>query len=172
MISLSSELTDTKGSHAARGWIFFDRDCTICTSLARRFRRTFERRGFGLAALQDPRVAALLALPAEQLLREMQVITCEGEIHSGAKAIVYLARQIWWAWPLFAAASFPELCEFLTSATAGSLIAGTAPLAHVHYLRRDWQFVDGALHAMNDTSEFAVAAGPCRYAGEFKSLLF
>jgi predicted DCC family thiol-disulfide oxidoreductase YuxK len=107
MISLSSELTDTKGSHAARGWIFFDRDCTICTSLARRFRRTFERRGFGLAALQDPRVAALLALPAEQLLREMQVITCEGEIHSGAKAIVYLARQIWWAWPLFVAGQLP-----------------------------------------------------------------
>jgi predicted DCC family thiol-disulfide oxidoreductase YuxK len=107
MISLSSELTDTKGRHAARGWIFFDRDCKICTSLARRFRHTFEKRGFGLAALQDPRVAALLALPPEQLLREMNVITGEGEIHSDAKAIVYLARQIWWAWPLFAAAQLP-----------------------------------------------------------------
>src|SRR6266404_9081783 len=81
MISLSSELTDTKGRHAARGWIFIDRECNICTSLARRFCCTFEKRGFGPAALQDPRVTALLALPTEQLLREMQVVTCEGGIH-------------------------------------------------------------------------------------------
>jgi len=107
MISLSSEMTDTKGSHAARGWVFFDRDCTICTSLARRFRRTLETRGFGLAALQDPRVQALLALPPAELLREMRVATCEGQIYSGAQAVTYLARQIWWAWPLYAAAKLP-----------------------------------------------------------------
>jgi predicted DCC family thiol-disulfide oxidoreductase YuxK len=113
MISLSAEMTDTKGRHAARGWVFFDRDCRVCTSLARRFRRTFEKRGFGLAALQDPRVAALLALPSEELLREMRVITCEGEIHGGAEAIVYLAGQIWWAWPLFAAARIPGVPRIL-----------------------------------------------------------
>jgi predicted DCC family thiol-disulfide oxidoreductase YuxK len=113
MISLSAEMTDTKGRHAARGWVFFDRDCRVCTSLARRFRRTLEKRGFGLAALQDPRVAALLALPSEELLREMRVITREGEIHGGAKAIVYLAGQIWWAWPLFAAARIPGVPRIL-----------------------------------------------------------
>jgi predicted DCC family thiol-disulfide oxidoreductase YuxK len=113
MISLSAEMTDTKGRHAARGWVFFDRDCSICTSLARRFRRTLEKRGFGLAALQDPRVAALLGLPPEELLREMRVITSEGEIYSGAEAIVYLAGQIWWAWPLFAAARIPGVSRIL-----------------------------------------------------------
>ncbi len=113
MISLNSDVTDTKGRHAARGWIYFDRDFNICTSLARRFRRTFENRSFGLAALQDPRVAVLLALPAEQLLREMQVVTCECEIYSGAKTIVYLGRQIWWAWPLFATAKIPGLPRIL-----------------------------------------------------------
>jgi predicted DCC family thiol-disulfide oxidoreductase YuxK len=113
MISLSSEMTDTKGRHAARGWVCFDRDCNICTSLARRFRLALEKRGFGLAALQDPRVAALLALPPEQLLREMHVITGEGEIYSGAKAIVFLARQIWWAWPLLAAAHLPGAMRIL-----------------------------------------------------------
>jgi predicted DCC family thiol-disulfide oxidoreductase YuxK len=113
MISLSAEMTDTKGRHAARGWVFFDRDCSICTSLARRFRCTLEKRGFGLAALQDPRVAALLGLPPEELLREMRVITSEGEIYSGAEAIVYLAGQIWWAWPLFAAARIPGVSRIL-----------------------------------------------------------
>ena len=100
-------MTDTKGKHASRGWVFFDRDCSVCTSLARRFRRPLETRGFGLAALQDPRVQALLNLPPEDLLREMRVATAEGEIYGGAGAIVYLARQIWWAWPLYAAAKLP-----------------------------------------------------------------
>jgi len=60
----------------------------------------------------------------------------------------------------------------LTLPTAGSLITGTAPLAHAHYLRRDCQFADGVHRAMNDTSEFAFADWPCRYAGELESLLF
>jgi predicted DCC family thiol-disulfide oxidoreductase YuxK len=104
MISLNSEITDSKGKQASRGWICFDRDCSVCTSLARRFRRTLETRGFGLAALQDPRVQALLDLSSSDLLLEMRVITTEGKVYGGAGAVVYLARQIWWAWPLYAAA--------------------------------------------------------------------
>jgi len=100
-------MTDAKGRHALRGWVFFDRDCTVCTSLARRFRRPLEKRGFGLAALQDPRVQALLAVSPKDLLREMRVATADGKIYGGADAVVFLARQIWWAWPLFAAAKLP-----------------------------------------------------------------
>jgi predicted DCC family thiol-disulfide oxidoreductase YuxK len=113
MNSLITEMTDTKGRHAERGWICFDRDCALCTSLARRFRRTFEKRGFGLAALQDPRVAALLSLPADQLLLEMRVVTTTGEIRGGAESIVYLAGKIWWAWPFFAAARIPGVLWIL-----------------------------------------------------------
>jgi predicted DCC family thiol-disulfide oxidoreductase YuxK len=107
MISLSSEMTDAKGSRTSRGWVFFDRDCRICTALTRRFRRPLEKRGFGFAGLQDPRVQVLLNLPPEELLREMRVATVEGKIFGGAEAIVFLARQIWWAWPLYAAAKLP-----------------------------------------------------------------
>jgi predicted DCC family thiol-disulfide oxidoreductase YuxK len=107
MISLSSEMTDDKGSRAARGWVFFDRDCRVCSAFARRFRTTLESRGFGLAALQDPRVQALLNLPKSELLREMRVLATDGNIFGGASAIVYLARQIWWAWPLYAASHMP-----------------------------------------------------------------
>ncbi len=113
MISLSSEITDTKGRHASRGWVFFDRDCRVCTSLARRFRRPLEKRGFGLAALQDPRVQSLLALPAQDLLREIRVAAAGGNIYSCAEAIVFLARQIWWAWPLYAAAKLPGVLRIL-----------------------------------------------------------
>jgi predicted DCC family thiol-disulfide oxidoreductase YuxK len=113
MISLSSEMTDAKGSRALRGWVFFDRDCSVCTSLARRFRRPLEARGFGLAALQDPREQTLLALPPQDLLREMRVATSGGQVYGGAPAIVYLARQIWWAYPLVFAAKFPGVPRLL-----------------------------------------------------------
>jgi predicted DCC family thiol-disulfide oxidoreductase YuxK len=49
-------------------------------------------------------VRALLALPPEDLLQEMRVVTANGKIYGGAAAIVFLSRQIWWAWPLYAAA--------------------------------------------------------------------
>src|SRR5258708_35534569 len=120
-------MTDTKGRHAARGWICFDRDCTVCTSLARRFRRTFEKRGFGLAALQDPRVAALLARPPDQVLQEMRVVTTTGEAHRGAEAIVYLAGGPGHCSPPLA---FPVSRKFSTSATAGSLIIGRVLPTH------------------------------------------
>ena len=106
-------MTDTKGRHASRGWVFFDRDCSLCTSLARRFRCPLEEHGFGLAALQDPRVQALLALPPEDLLREMRVAMADGKIYGGAEAIVFLARQIWWGWPLYAAAKLPGVPRIL-----------------------------------------------------------
>lgn len=108
-------MTDIKGRQASRGWVFFDRDCSICTSLARRFCPTLEKRGFGLAALQDPRVAALLGLPPDQLLREMRVVTAEGKIFGGAEAVVYLSGQIWWAWPVFAAAQLPGVPRILAA---------------------------------------------------------
>jgi predicted DCC family thiol-disulfide oxidoreductase YuxK len=113
MISLSSEMTDSKGRNASRGWIFFDRDCRICTSLAARFCSTFEKRGFGLAALQDARVSSLLGIPPDQLLREMRVITTDTKLYSGAEAVVFLAKQIWWAYPFYLAAQLPGMQPIL-----------------------------------------------------------
>lgn len=116
MISLISEITDRKVRRARSGWVFFDRDCSFCTAWARCFRGVLERRGYGLAALQDPRVQELLALPPDQLLLEMRVMTSAGTQFSGADAIVWLARQIWWAWPLSAFSQLPGAPRILRSA--------------------------------------------------------
>jgi predicted DCC family thiol-disulfide oxidoreductase YuxK len=113
MISLISEMTDAKGRRARAGWVFFDGDCSFCMGLARRFRSLLESRGFGLATLQDPRARQQLGLPADQVLLEMKVLTAEGEQFGGADAILYLARSIPWAWPLYAAARVPAAREFL-----------------------------------------------------------
>ena len=113
MISLITEVTDAKGSRARRGWVCFDRDCATCTWLARLFRPALLKRGFGLAALQDPRVAVLFRMRIEELLREMRVVTSKGEFYGGADAVVYLAKQIWWAWPVYALSRLPGMLPLL-----------------------------------------------------------
>jgi predicted DCC family thiol-disulfide oxidoreductase YuxK len=85
----------------------------VCVSLVRRFRPGLEKRGFGFAALQDPRVQTLLDVPAEELLREMRVAASDGKIYGGARAVIYLAGKIWWAWPLHAAAKLPGMPRVL-----------------------------------------------------------
>ncbi len=103
MISLSSEFTDAKGRHA-RGWLFYDRECGFCTRIAFWLAPALTKRGFAIAPLQDPRVGELLGLAEEELLLEMRVLLADdsqnGRQYGGARAVVALAREIWWARPV------------------------------------------------------------------------
>ena len=65
------------------------------------------RRGFVLAPLQSLWVPAALGLSPRELLKEMRVFTANGDTYGGAHAVVFLARRIWWAWPLWALAQIP-----------------------------------------------------------------
>jgi predicted DCC family thiol-disulfide oxidoreductase YuxK len=112
MISLASEFTDGKGRHA-RGWLFFDAECGFCTRIARWLAPILEKRGLGVAPLQDRRVAALLGLSDEELLREMRFLLANGSQYGGADAAVALAREIWWGWPLVLAAKIPGMMRWL-----------------------------------------------------------
>ena len=112
MISLVSEYTDGKGRHA-RGWLFFDAECRFCTRIARWLAPIMERRGMALAPLQDPRVVALLGLPHDELMKEMQFLWSDGSRHGGADAAVELAREIWWAAPLVWFSKIPGAMEIL-----------------------------------------------------------
>jgi predicted DCC family thiol-disulfide oxidoreductase YuxK len=115
MISLASELTDSKGRHA-RGWLFFDAECGFCTRTARWLAPILERRGLALAPLQDPRVAALLGLSPNELLFEMKFLLSDGSLSGGADAAVALAREIWWARPLVWLAKIPWVMRRMHSA--------------------------------------------------------
>jgi predicted DCC family thiol-disulfide oxidoreductase YuxK len=99
MISLASEFTDRKGRHA-RGWLFYDAECGFCTRLAKWLAPILSARGIALAPLQDPRVATLLGLSHEELMREMRLVLDDGSARDGADAMIALARLIWWAAPL------------------------------------------------------------------------
>lgn len=106
MISLASEMTDGKGRHA-RGWLFFDAECEFCTRIAAWLERPMQRRGLAVAPLQDPRVGALLGLSREELLRAIRYLSSDGNQHSGADALVALAREFWWARPLIWMSQIP-----------------------------------------------------------------
>ncbi len=112
MISLVSEYTDLKGRHA-RGWLFWDAECKFCTRIARWLAPIMERRGMALAPLQDPRVAELLGLAHDELMKEMQFLLSDGSRYGGADAAVELAREIWWAAPLVWISKIPGMMEIL-----------------------------------------------------------
>ncbi len=141
MISLISELTDAKGRSASRGWVFFDADCAFCSTWARRMRAVLASRGFGLAPLQSSRVRALLSLPDGELLREMRLLTANGSVLGGADALIHLARNIWWAWPVYALAQLPGTRALLVAvyrwlAAHRHCLAGTCEVGRSRPLSR------------------------------------
>lgn len=113
MVSLISEITDSKGRRARAGWVFYDAECAFCVATARWLAGVIEPRGYGLAPLQDARVQALLNLPEEGLLSEMKLLTPDGRQFGGADALIHLCRDVWWARPLYALAYVPGVTPLL-----------------------------------------------------------
>jgi predicted DCC family thiol-disulfide oxidoreductase YuxK len=108
MISLASEMTDSKGRHA-RGWLFFDAECEFCARIATWLARPMSRRGLAVAPLQDPRVGVLLGLSREQLLRAIRFVASDGSQCSGAEALLAVVREFGWARPLVWASRVPGM---------------------------------------------------------------
>ena len=112
MISLVSEMTDRKSRHA-RAWLFFDAECGFCTRIARWLAGPMRRRGLKVAALQDPRVGALLGLSREELLRAVRFVGADGRQFAGADALLAVARELWWTRPLVWMARIPGMLAAL-----------------------------------------------------------
>jgi len=112
MITLVDKLTDRKGRQA-RGWLFFDAECGFCTHIARWLAPILARRGLGVAPLQDPRVSALLGMSGNELLKELRFLLSDGRNYGGARAVVEVAREIWWAKPFVWLAGLPGMMHVL-----------------------------------------------------------
>ena len=112
MITLADEFTDRK-ERRARGWLFFDAECGFCTRIARWLAPILRRQGLGVAALQDPRVGALLRLSRAELLKELRFLLSDGTQFGGARAVLSVAREIWWARPLVWLAALPGMMRLL-----------------------------------------------------------
>ena len=115
MITLVDEITDRKGRQA-RGWLFFDAECRFCTRIARWIAPILLPRGLGVAPLQDPRVGALFGMKREELLTELRFLLSDGTNFGGARAVVAMAREIWWARAFAWIAALPGMMPVLDAA--------------------------------------------------------
>ncbi len=97
----------------ARGTIYYDGACNLCTAGAARFGPMLRRRGFELAPLQSPDAAARLRLANAELLDEVRLLTPEGHVRGGADAILHVARHVWWATPLWAISFVPGVTPLM-----------------------------------------------------------
>src|SRR5438874_13010576 len=112
MITLVDEFTDRK-ARQARAWLFFDAECGFCTRIARWLAPILARRGVGAAALQDPRVGALLGMARRELFKELRFLLSDGTSFGGARAVIAVAREIWWARPCGWLAALPGMMPLL-----------------------------------------------------------
>jgi predicted DCC family thiol-disulfide oxidoreductase YuxK len=92
---------------AVRGWVLYDGHCGFCSRWLEFWKPTLERRGFSTAALEESWVAEKVKMSYDELVRDIRLLTVEGELISGANVYLYVGRRIWWAWPLYALFSLP-----------------------------------------------------------------
>lgn len=90
-----------------RGQIFYDASCGLCQSSSERFRPMTERRGFSWIPLQEPRARTVLNLEGDEMPGEIKLLTRKGRLLGGVDALLYIARHIWWAWPLWLLGQLP-----------------------------------------------------------------
>lgn len=113
MISELTEITEAPEAPPPDGWIFFDEGCGSCRDLALHFESVFAKRGFHFEPLQRSWVQKRLNLTPDQALEEMRVLTSAGEVFGGADAVIFLARQLWWAAPFASVARFASVHALL-----------------------------------------------------------
>ena len=89
------------------GWILYDGECGFCFRWVPLWKKVVERRGFAVKDLQSASADGSLQVPPENLLDDIRVLTRAGKMESGADAYLYVARQIWWAWPFYAIFRLP-----------------------------------------------------------------
>jgi predicted DCC family thiol-disulfide oxidoreductase YuxK len=89
------------------GVVLYDGQCGFCSRWVKFWAGTLGRRGFEIAALDEPWVADRLKMPREELLTDIRLLTAEGQLISGADVYLYVTRRIWWAWPFYAIFSLP-----------------------------------------------------------------
>jgi predicted DCC family thiol-disulfide oxidoreductase YuxK len=106
---VNSEISKLSDADWLTAWVLYDADCPFCRRWAARFEKTLTLRGFDLSPLQSPWVRECFDLPEHELFSRMRVLTREGRDLAGADALLFIARHIWWAWPLYAISKLPAV---------------------------------------------------------------
>jgi predicted DCC family thiol-disulfide oxidoreductase YuxK len=89
------------------GWVFYDGQCGFCSRWLKFWQPTLAKRGFAIAALQEPWVVSRFQMPIEELVHDLRLLTRDGQTASGADVYLQVTKKIWWAWPFYAVFSLP-----------------------------------------------------------------
>jgi predicted DCC family thiol-disulfide oxidoreductase YuxK len=104
---------EPESTQPREGWILYDGGCGFCFRWAHFWEKIAKRRGFAIKDLQSAAADGSLRIPPEDLLDDIRVLTRSGKLESGADAYLYVARQIWWAWPFYAVFRLPGFNRML-----------------------------------------------------------
>ena len=95
------------------GWILYDGECGFCSRWVHFWKNAVEPQGFALKDLQSACAEGMLDIPPEKLLDDILILTSLNKLERGADAYLFVARQIWWAWPFYALFSLPGFYRIL-----------------------------------------------------------
>ena|SRR5687768_3748597 len=90
-----------------RGWVLYDDSCGFCSRWIPFWETTLQRRGYGIARLQEDWVRRTLNVPEDELLADLRLLLASGVQVRGADVYRYLLRRIWWALPLYLLSMLP-----------------------------------------------------------------
>ena len=111
---MNTEFTKLTDGQWFQGWILFDALCPTCRRFARLLENVCTRRGFDIVPFQTSWVSECLDAP--DTLSALRLITVGGQSFDGADALIYLARRIWWTWPVVVFAHIPGAAPLLRRA--------------------------------------------------------
>jgi predicted DCC family thiol-disulfide oxidoreductase YuxK len=95
------------------GWFFYDGNCSLCVSVARRFEPLLARLNFATAPLQSSWARESLGRTENSPLTEMRILLPNGQTAGGADAVLLIARRTVWGWPLVFLSFLPGIKPLL-----------------------------------------------------------
>jgi predicted DCC family thiol-disulfide oxidoreductase YuxK len=94
--------TPVESSAKVREFVLFDDKCPMCTFQSRVLSRLDFGERLEMVPISDPRVSQLAPqLNRASLLEAMHVITRNGAVHRGARAIRFISGRLPLLWPLW-----------------------------------------------------------------------
>lgn len=96
--------------------VLFDGDCSFCSALALHAERFDRRDRLELTPLQSPGVLAQHGVPLAAAAEALHVVSADGSVHVGGRAIQAVLAELAWLWPasyLWLIPGFPYLMEHL-----------------------------------------------------------
>lgn len=104
---MTLKVNEAESAPPREGLILYDGQCGFCFRWVHFWKKVVEPRGFAIKDLQTASAEGILQVPNENLLDDIRIVARDGKLASGANAYLYVARRIWWAWPLDAIFSLP-----------------------------------------------------------------